>query len=236
MEIKLEKSRIKKNIVKVLLALTIMGFISSTNKPIKIFLIGDSISIQYYPYLKEYVKGYAIIDRKEDDGKALKNLEVPMGANGGDSKMVLNYLKLKLKEPNFKPDYLLLNCGLHDIKHDIKTDTIQISESEYRSNLTEIFRLLKRKKIKPIWINTTWVDDSIHNTKSKAFKRYNTDVLRYNQIADEVCKKGNIPIIDLYSFSKNMGPDKFKDHVHYVQEAQKAQAKYIADFIVSTLK
>ena len=64
----------------------------------EIFLIGDSISIEYTPYLKEDIKDFANLERKEDDGTALKNLDVPMGANGGDSQMVLDYLQHKIQK------------------------------------------------------------------------------------------------------------------------------------------
>jgi len=94
------------------------------NRLPKIFLIGDSISIHYSPYLEMYLKGKAVFDRKKDNGLAENNLDIPQGANGGDSQMVLSYLKIKMNEPDFKPDYLLLNCGLHDIKREILTHKI----------------------------------------------------------------------------------------------------------------
>jgi len=215
----------------VLIIVVYFTTISCGKKICSFFLIGDSISIQYYPYLKEYVGNDIIIDRKKDDGKAFTNLDVPMGSNGGDSRMVLQYLRFRCEESVFTPDYMLINCGLHDVKRNSETNEIQISEQEYRSNLTEIFKLLRSKNIKPIWIKTTWVNDSIHNIKPMAFKRYNKDVIRYNQIADSVCFIEKIAEIDLYTFSVNQGIDKFADHVHYVSESQKEQAIFIGQFI-----
>lgn len=209
---------------------------SFTDRRVNVFLIGDSISIEYWPYLKQYASGFACLERKLDDGSASKNLDVPMGANGGDSKMVLAYLKSKLTEKNFHPDYLLLNCGLHDIKRNPETNAIQVSEDEYRNNITAIFHLLKKKNIKPVWISTTWVVDSIHNEKQKAFCRFDTDVVKYNQIAHEVCAKNDVAIIDLYTFSKNLGVDKIRDHAHYTQDAQAIQGAYIAGFIHDYIK
>lgn len=205
----------------------------SSPKP-NVFLIGDSISIQYGPYLKLYLADFAILDRKTDDGQAEKNLDVPGGANGGDSRMVLEYLRAKLKEPSFKPDYLLLNCGLHDIKRDPKTDDIQVNGDNYQKNMTEIVQILQKKKIKLIWIRTTWVVDSIHNAKA-GFNRYNADVLKYNAIADEICRKNKISSIDLYTFSKQLGAKHFTDHVHYDKEAQSLQAAYVAGFLQKIL-
>ena len=179
----------------------------------EIFLIGDSISIEYTPYLKEDIKDFANLERKEDDGTALKNLDVPMGANGGDSQMVLDYLQHKIQDPEFVPDYVILNCGLH-----------------------KLFKLLKDKDIQPIWIRTTWVVDSIHNEKSKAFYRYHADAKRYNEIADSICSSNGIPIIDLYTFSKNQGIESIRDHIHYLPKAQKEQADFIAEELMKYIK
>ena len=223
-----------KKIVFIIVCLFIAAAWSSP-KP-EVFLIGDSISIQYGPYLKPYMADFAILERKTDDGQAEKNLDVPEGANGGDSRMVLEYLRIKVKDPAFKPDYLLLNCGLHDIKRDPETGTIQVTEDNYQKNLTEIVQMLQKKKIKPIWIRTTWVVDSIHNTKSRAFKRYEADVLKYNAIADEICRKNKISSIDLYTFSKQLGTQHIIDHVHYDEPARALQAAYIAGFLQKKLK
>ncbi|ODS84323.1 MAG: hypothetical protein ABS46_03885 [Cytophagaceae bacterium SCN 52-12] len=201
-----------------------------------VFLIGDSISIQYGPYLTQYTDGVIRLSRKEDDGKALKNLDVPTGANGGDSRMVLEYLKSKLGDTAFRPDYILLNCGLHDIKRDPVSRKIQVTETGYRSNLSAIMSLLKEKGIKPIWIRTTAVVDTIHNSRSGAFKRYAEDLARYNAIADQVCRENNIPAIDLYGFTFRLGIAQFTDHVHYKEEARALQAAYIAGQLTQLIK
>jgi len=202
----------------------------------KVFLIGDSISIQYAPYLQKYLKGIALLERKEDDGNAEKNLDIPTGANGGDSRMVLAYLKQKVDDPNFKPDYLLLNCGLHDIKRKSKNAGTAVDSAAYRQNLLAIHGLLSDRNIHMIWMRTTMVIDSVHNQLSKGFKRYATDLEAFNQIADEVCAAKNIPVIDLYSLSVADGREELKDHVHYDVPARKAQAAYIAGFLQHYLK
>lgn len=218
---------------KQLVILAIIAFVFiSWNKPLpKLFLIGDSISIQYGPYLEKYLKDIVIFERKQDDGKAEKNLDVPVGANGGDSRMVLAYLTTKMNDPDFKPDYLLLNCGLHDIKHELTSGKIQVTEKEYHENLNSIIKLLRKKHIQLIWISTTAVVDSIHNTKSRSFHRFAADLNTYNQIANEVCERNNIPVIDLYSFTLKLGDGQFIDHVHYNEQTRSLQAAYIAGFI-----
>jgi lysophospholipase L1-like esterase len=202
----------------------------------KIFLIGDSISIQYGPYLKEYLAGSAVMERKEDNGEANDDLNVPTGANGGDSGMVLEYLKVMLPKTEFKPDYLLLNCGLHDIKTKINTNTRQVSESEYKNNLSQIIDLLRKKDIQMIWIRTTPVVDSIHNhSENKWMHRFAKDLKEYNHIADSIFIAQQIPMIDLHGFTQNLGSEHFIDHVHYDEETRKLQAAFIAGNLRSTV-
>lgn len=211
----------------------LVGFILvSWTKPLpEVFLIGDSIAGHYRPYLEKYISNVARLNWKRDDGQAEKNLDVPTGSNGGDSRMVLEYLKHKMKDQDFKPEYLLLNCGLHDIKHEPKTDKIQIPEEDYKRNLEEIVRMTGDRNIKLVWIKTTWVVDSVHNPKQKLFYRYEKDVIKYNTIADEICRKYGIPSIDLHDFSKKQGIEQFIDHVHYKEPTRALQAAYIAGFL-----
>ena len=198
-----------------------------------VFLIGDSISMQYGPYLEKFLAGSVTFSRKLDDGQAEKNLDVPVGANGGDSRMVLAYLKIKVKEPGFKPDYLVLNCGLHDIKHNVPEGKIQVNETEYRQNLLGIMAVLREKNIGLIWISTTAVVDSIHNKKSNSMKRYAADVETYNKIADELFNDNHVPIVDLFSFTQKLGVEQFIDHVHYNEQTRAMQGAYLAGFIQS---
>ncbi|MGM9509150.1 SGNH/GDSL hydrolase family protein [Larkinella sp. GY13] len=197
----------------------------------KLYVIGDSISMRYGPFLEKYVQGVWQYDRKSDDGQAAKNLDVPVGANGGDSRMVLEYLKLKAPDKTFQPDVLLLNCGLHDIKRLPETNAIQVDSASYRKNLEAIYQLLKKRNIRLVWMRTTSVEDERHNTRSKAFKRYARDLDDYNRIADEVMQKHAVPVIDLYTFTRSLGSEHFVDHVHYDDSAMQLQAAYIAGYL-----
>ncbi|MBD0777837.1 SGNH/GDSL hydrolase family protein [Maribacter sp. ANRC-HE7] len=227
----------KRAVLNLMLLVTFFAITAFYVKPLpKLFLIGDSISIQYGPFLEKYLQGKVQFERKVDDGSAEKNLDIPTGANGGDSSMVLEYLRTKVQDRQFTPDYLLLNCGLHDIKRNPESNKIQISEDEYRTNLKAIFQLLKHKKIQAVWMKTTPVVDSIHNANQNWFRRYAADVAIYNQIADEVCAKENIPVIDLYDFTRKLGVGQFADHVHYKENARALQAAYITGFLENYIK
>jgi lysophospholipase L1-like esterase len=199
-----------------------------------VFVVGDSISMQYGPYLESYLKGTASYQRKMDNAGVGPELGVPE-VNGGDSRMVLEYLKAKTKDPEFKPDYLLLNCGLHDIKREVETKQLQVPENKYQQNLEAIVELLGSRNIQVIWVRTTAVIDSIHNSKSKRFHRFAADLEAYNKIADQVMASNQIPVVDLYTFTWSLGLEQFMDHVHYHDEARKLQAAYIAGHLKSLI-
>jgi hypothetical protein len=199
--------------------------------PPTLFVIGDSISMQYGPHLEKYVRGFWQYSRKSDDGQAAQNLDVPVGANGGDSRMVLEYLRARLKDETFRPDVLLLNCGLHDIKRHPQTNAIQVGAESYRRNLEAICRLLQDRGVALVWVRTTPVDDERHNSRSKEFKRYARDLDEYNRIADAVMAARGVPVIDLHAFTLSLGGGHYIDHVHYDEAARALQAAHIAGFL-----
>lgn len=222
----------KKTKVLVLFAATVILLSAfKINQPLKLFILGDSISLQYGVYLEKYLKGIFTIDRKGSQEKALQNLDIPIDANGGDSKMVLDYLRTRENDSNFQPDVLLLNCGMHDVKRNPLSKQIAIDSASYRKNLEAIYQLLSKKRIPIIWVRTTGVIDSLHAAKSKAFDRYQKDVDDYNAIADQVFKQHKVSVIDLYSFTKGLGGDRYADHAHFIPKVIDAQAVLIADYL-----
>jgi lysophospholipase L1-like esterase len=202
----------------------------------QVFLIGDSISIYYTPYLQSDLADVVLFSRegRSQIESVDEEVEDPQ-ANGGDSRAVLNYLRMRFNDDRFHPDIVLVNCGLHDIKRNPKTNVIQIDSSEYRKNLIAIFALLHLHKARVIWISSTPVDDARHNLLSKQFYRYNADVERYNRIAREICATRHIPIIDLYEFTAHLGKDHYIDHVHFDTSTRELQAAFIAGAVTMLL-
>ncbi|GAB3319415.1 hypothetical protein GCM10027299_11900 [Larkinella ripae] len=221
----------KKKVTGLAVAIAAFLLLSAVRSLPKVYVVGNSISMQYGPFLEKYVQGFWQYDRKNDDGQAARNLDVPVGANGGDSRMVLEFLKLKTADKTFQPDVLLLNCGLHDIKRLPETNAIQVDSTQYRKNLEAICQLLKKRTIRLIWMRTTAVEDERHNSRSKAFKRYARDLDAYNAIADGVMRQSGVPVIDLYAFTRSLGSEHFIDHVHYDESARALQAAFIAGFL-----
>lgn len=197
-----------------------------------LFVIGDSISMGYGPFLHTITKEFFLYQRKGGVKPKYHNFDDITDANGGDSSMVLAYLVEKVKDKSFTPDVLLLNAGLHDIKTDPATNTKQISPENYKKNLLEIVRLIKNRGICSVWINTTPVNDEVHNSKKSEFHRFNQDVLRYNQISENILSEKKWPIIDLYSFTSSLDCPLYQDHVHFFEDVSKMQAAFILGFLL----
>lgn len=189
------------------------------------FLIGDSISMQYGPYLKQYLQGKVIYARKGD----FEN-NPDFESNGGDSSAVIDYLNTLIERKLFQANYLLINCGLHDIRHNLVSNEYQVNPVLYKNNLTTLVDRYSLLSEKLIWINSTPVHDETHNTINKEFFRFNADVELYNQIAENIMHSVGVTIIDLYSFTLTLGqPDElYEDHVHYREAYRRLQAAFIA--------
>ncbi|MEM7033233.1 MAG: SGNH/GDSL hydrolase family protein [Chloroflexota bacterium] len=197
-----------------------------------IYVIGDSISIQYGPYLKQALEGIMTYARKEGEAEAHLNLDNPQGANGGDSSMVLGFLQGLKQSRGLEADILLLNCGLHDIKTNPHTGQKQVPLTHYKQNLQSIIQLVSSWKPRLVWIRTTPCDEAIHNTRpAMQFHRYANDCDAYNGAADRIMTEATIPIIDLHTFTKNLGPDLYCDHVHFHDHIRQQQAAFIAGWL-----
>jgi lysophospholipase L1-like esterase len=201
----------------------------------KLYVIGDSISIHYGPYLQAYLEGIVEYSRKKDADEKLLNLDNPQGDSGGDSSMVLSFLKAKAHCGGIDADFLLLNCGLHDIKTDPKSGNKQVPIRQYENNLREIVKIVRELGPKLIWVRSTLFDDNIHNSSYVGFYRYVIDCIEYNRVADLVMEKNGVPVIDLCNFTLNLGRDLYFDHVHFIESVRKKQAAYIAKWLMKLL-
>ena len=64
-----------------------------------------------------------------------------------------------------------------------------------------------------------------------AFHRFVADCLAYNDAADRVMAEAGVPSIDLFTFTRNLGPDLYCDHVHFVEPIREKQAAFIAGWV-----
>lgn len=195
--------------------------------------MGDSISVHYGPFVKERLEGRFDVQRMGEVLEALTNLDIPRGANIGDSDNALKIIRALCESNSMQGEILLLNCGLHDVKRSPGSEVRQVPIERYRENLREIARLMASQKTRLVWVRTTPADENVHNKIQKGFHRFSADVIAYNAAADEVMNAANVPMIDLHKFTLDLGlgPAVFSDHVHYPEATREKQAAFIAGFI-----
>lgn len=202
-----------------------------TSRP-RLFVLGDSISMHYGPYLETALHGVFTYARKTGGESQLGNANIPRDANGGDSRAVLNWLRSMAQGGGVSADLLLLNCGLHDLKINAGQTTSQVSLDEYKKNLPEILRVARGMKLKVAWVRITPVDDALHVAK-KNFVRRQQDVLAYNAVADEVMHAADVPACDLFTFTMNLGTSLTDDGVHFHEAVREKQAAFIAGWLTA---
>jgi lysophospholipase L1-like esterase len=199
--------------------------------PLRLYVLGDSISIQYGPYLECYLGEGFSYARKTAEEEAALPVSRPQGDNGGDSSMVLEFLMARQRTGGIAADLLLLNCGLHDIKTDPERGAKQVPLEQYEANLRAIVGLVRAMELALMWVRTTPCDERVHNQLHMSFHRFAADVHDYNAIADAVMSENEIPAIDLHTFTASLGPDLYCDHVHFYEPVRQQQAAYIAGWI-----
>lgn len=198
----------------------------------KLYLIGDSISLYYGPYLHAALDGVMVYARKEGEEEAVLNLDNPQGANGGDSGMVRAFLAAKIAAGDLDADLLLVNAGLHDIKTDPRTGRKQVPLDAYQANLRAIVAMAEPLPAQLIWIRTTPCDERVHNHAGMAFHRFAADCTAYNAAADAIMAAAGVPSIDLHTFTRNLGADLYCDHVHFYEHVREKQGAFMAGWVM----
>ena len=198
----------------------------------RLHVVGDSISIQYGPFLEPLVQDAVAYSRKTG-GPGLAD---DQAANGGDSSKVVEYLSTLAQSDHPPIRYLMVNCGLHDIKRQIVTNSIQVPIDAYVQNLEQIVKLARQMDSTLIWVRTTPVVDEIHNHAGMEFHRYAADVEAYNTAADEIMARHRVASIDLFTFTQALGPSAYCDHVHYIDRVRAQQAATISAHVLRVIR
>ena len=167
---------------------------SSKSRLPNVLIIGDSISIGYYPFVKEKLKGIAKLNRPM----------LPEGGFQNCAGTTKGVEKIDQWIGETKWDLIHFNFGLHDIKHiDPLTgknsksfdDPHQASPDQYEKNLKLIVKKLKNTKAKLIFASTTpYPDEGLKPARKPGMHKI------YNSIALRVMKKNKIFINDLHAF------------------------------------
>jgi len=189
---------------------------------------GDSISIHYWPYFSQAVHGWARTGEPAGREHALEKMDERRGNNCGDSRGLRSAIAAALEDPAFRPEIVILNAGLHDIKFDPASGQHQVPCSEYRENIHVAIQSLRQRGCQACWVQTTPLDDDYHASFQKGFIRRMRDVRAYNLAAAEVAGRGGAWVVALDEFTASLSVPWFVDHVHFLPEIRQAQGAYLA--------
>jgi len=209
---------------KYLFILVLFAFSTASFEPekAKILIIGDSVSIGYTPFVKEYLKEIADVlhnpGNAQHTGNGLKNIELWID--------------------NIDWDIIQFNWGLWDLcyrhpdskvqgQRDKIHGKITISPEDYEKQLDALVKIIRKKsKAKLIFVTTTYVPVNEAG-------RFSKDALKYNKIARGVMKANGVKINDIYRFSKDIHRKygNGNDDVHYTEKGYEALGKQIAAFL-----
>lgn len=210
--------------MKQLLCLTlIFTLLSFKTAEKKILIIGDSISIGYFPFVKEELKGEATVVHNKGNAQntfhGLANLKMWIG----DTKWDVIQFNFGLWDLCYRSDTSKLQ-GKQD-KVNGKPDT---TPQQYEENLEKIVSELEHTGAKLIFVTTTYVPGGEPG-------RFTKDVAIYNKIAVKVMKAHHIQINDIYKQSKKiLAKQPLKPaNVHYNPEGYKMLSKLITKRLTS---
>jgi len=192
----------------------------------KVLIIGDSISLGYFPHVKSIL------------GDRVEILHNPGNARhtGAGLRLLDKWLNGE------KYDLILFNWGLWDLTYRHPESTVQgkrdkvngkvtFTVDRYKANMDKLVQKLKNTKTPLLFVTTTVVPPDEAG-------RFEGDEVIYNQAAKEVMKKYDVEIVDLHRYSVDI----HKQHrlkegdVHYTKEGYGELAIPIIQAIKKKLK
>ena len=191
----------------------------------KVLLLGDSISIGYFPVVKESLKGVAGVTRPNE--------------NCGDTPRGLRFLDKWLGDTKW--DVIHFNWGLWDLcyrnpesknqgNRDKVNGKLSVSPEDYEKNLNALVDRLQKTGASLVWASTTIVPE-------EEAGRYVGDDVKYNAIAEKVMKARGVPINDLHALSATFSSEMFvkPGDVHFKKPGSQQLGKQVAEKIRSVL-
>jgi len=189
----------------------------------QVFSCGDSISVGYAPFLKGQLKDRCSVLHRND-------LEKLFGLRHGYTGLAHSLIALTrrvLELDKYEPDYLLLNCGLHDVYRG------KGGIAAYRANLKTIIKLADQHRVTLIWVTTT--KKAKGDPKSKIVEQYNKEAIN-------LVREAGHQVIDLGAHCSALitkhGEEKIlsKDKVHFTPFGREQQAIHLAEKISGIVK
>ena len=192
----------------------------------KVLILGDSISIGYFPATRELLKAKASVSRPNN--------------NCGDTPRGLREIDKWLGDTRW--DVIHFNWGLWDISYrnneikgrpngDKVNGKLSVTPETYEKNLNTMVDRLQKTGATLIWASTTIVPEGDPG-------RFVGDEVKYNAIAAKVMAERGIPIDDLHAASAALPPEMFikPGDVHLTKEGYTRLAHHVAASISTALE
>ncbi|MFA5866045.1 MAG: glycosyl hydrolase family 28-related protein [Phycisphaerae bacterium] len=206
---------------KVDVVVTLFWNASGGKVPMRILLIGDSISFGYGPFVRDLLKGKA-------------DVQGPV-ANCDTTIVGLKMIDQWLGEGKW--DVIYFNWGMHDLVHatdsrdpaHIASVEPQVSLPEYEKNLKKLVQRLKKTGAKLIWGTTTPIPEGCQ-------WRISGEEVKYNEVALKVMQDENVPVDDLHAVVlPGLSEFQYPNDVHFNPKGSEFLAKAVARSITEQL-
>ena len=167
-----------------------------------VLLLGDSIRLGYERYVKAMLEGVA-------------DVYTPGDINNGTVQFALRWVHEWKRKGNFPDDLDLVhwNAGLWDVLRILGDDTLSPPDfyGDTLRRLSERLRLIF-PKAKQIFALSTWVQEEQYRGE---YKRKNSDIELFNDIAIKTLSPMGVEFDDLYSVAKNAPAECWSDMTHF---------------------
>ncbi len=184
-------------------------------------ILGDSISIGYTPFVRQYIAGRWNVRRPS--------------ANCGDTLAGLRNLDAWLGGRRW--NVIHFNWGLHDLcyrhpeaklygNRDKVHGRISVPLDQYEPNLRTLVQRLRSSADRLIWADTTVVPPGEAG-------RFEGDDLKYNAVARAIMKQEGIETNDLHTLTAGFGPELFTapGDVHFTEQGYRILGRQVAERI-----
>jgi arylsulfatase A-like enzyme len=199
------------------------------HEPLRVLLLGDSISVGYTPFVQEALEGRAVVVRPMR-GKKVENCQgTTRGVEALDRWLAL--------EPG-DWDVIHFNFGLHDLKRvhpvtgrnsDDRKDPHQADPKRYERQLEEITERLAATGAQLVFATTTPVPKG----PLSPYREPN-DVTRYNRVARRVMKRAGVTVNDLYELVQDQEPSILRSgDVHFDERGSRLLAERVAEAVLA---
>jgi lysophospholipase L1-like esterase len=196
----------------------------------RVLIIGDSISIGYFPFVKELMNGKAEVTRPFKENGNSENCQ-------GTSNGVMNIHRW-IGDTEW--DIIHFNFGLHDMKHvdpvtrensNNPEHPLQADLKQYKHNLQVIVEALKRTGAKLIFATTTPYPDEVGGPLRDPGMPE-----KYNKAAMKIMKNNGITVNDLFTFViPRMNEWQRPNNVHFTEKGSQMLAEQVTKAINSQL-